>query len=760
MTERSDAGVHGLTLAEKASLTSGGDAWHTQAVPAAGIAAVMVADGPHGLRKQTATGGDALALSVSTPATCFPPATGLGSSWNTALIEQVGRAIGREAAAEGVSVVLGPGVNIKRSPLGGRNFEYYSEDPVLAGRAGAAFVRGLQSTGVGASVKHFAVNNQESDRMRVSADVDERTLRELYLPAFEHIVTTEQPATVMAAYNKVNGVYCSQHRWLLTDVLRGEWGFGGLVVSDWGAVVDRVAALSAGLDLEMPPRAGGDAELAAAVARGELAESVLDAAAARVLALVASAPPSVPADLDAHHGLARRAALESAVLLKNDDDVLPLAPDAGSIAVVGEFARSPRYQGGGSSHVLATRVDDALSAIEALAPGRVAFAPGFTLDGRPDPRLVTEAVALAGRAQTVVVFLGLPEHAESEGLDRTGLDLPADQLALLDALAEAHEEIVVVLSNGSPITLAPWQHRVAAILEGWLLGQAGGSAIADLLFGVANPSGKLAESLPVSLRDAPSYLHFPGGDGHVRYGEGIYVGYRYYDTLDVPVAYPFGHGLSYTSFGYSGLRCRRTGPNTVAVTFTVTNTGERAGAEIAQVYVHPIDPGLDRPVHELKAFAKVTLAPGASTTVTLTLDERAFAYWSPGRSCWTVDPGAADIQIGASSRDLRLCERVELDGDAERPGLTADSTLGEWLTAPEGDRLRAALAAAGHAGALGLADGGLPPMPAATPLSRLVSFLPGLTGADIEELIRAARDTGDGSRTGHGHGRRRDRRPA
>ncbi|MEO7261225.1 MAG: glycoside hydrolase family 3 C-terminal domain-containing protein [Jatrophihabitantaceae bacterium] len=739
--------VYDLTLTQKASLTCGGDAWHTQAVPAAGIAAVMVADGPHGLRKQTATGGDAMALSVSTPATCFPPATGLGSSWNTTLIEQVGRAIGREAAAEGVSVVLGPGVNIKRSPLGGRNFEYFSEDPLLTGWAGAAFVRGLQSAGVGASLKHFAVNNQESDRMRVSADVDERTLREIYLPAFEHIVTTEQPATVMAAYNKVNGVYCSQHRWLLTDVLRGEWGFQGLVVSDWGAVVDRVAALAAGLDLEMPPRVGGDAEVAAAVTRGELAESAVDAAAARVLALAARPAPSTTVDLDAQHELARRAALESAVLLKNDDAVLPLAADAGGpIAVIGEFARSPRYQGGGSSHVLATRVDDALSAIRALlpGPGRVSFAPGFTLDGRPDPQLVAEAVALAAQAQTVVLFLGLPEQAESEGRDRSHLDLPADQLAVLDALAQAHDRIVVVLSNGSPVALAPWQHRAAAILEGWLLGQAGGSAIAQLLFGVANPSGKLAESLPVRLQNTPAYLHFPGGEGHVRYGEGIYVGYRYYDTLEATVAYPFGHGLSYTSFGYDGLACRRTGANTFEVSFTITNTGQRAGAEIAQLYVHPVDPGLDRPVHELRSFAKVSLAPGASTTVTLSLDERAFAYWSPARSCWTVDEGAAEIQIGASSRDLRLRERVCLEGVPERPRLTAGSTLGEWFAAPEGQRLRAAISSAGHADALGITDDGLPPMPAATPLSRLVSFLPGLTERDVEEFVRAARETGAG----------------
>ncbi|HEX8767782.1 MAG TPA: glycoside hydrolase family 3 C-terminal domain-containing protein, partial [Jatrophihabitans sp.] len=555
------------------------------------------------------------------------------------------------------------------------------------------------------------------------------------------------PATVMAAYNKVNGVYCSQHRWLLTDLLRGEWGYQGLVVSDWGAVVDQVAALTAGLDLEMPPRAGGDAALAAAVTRGELAESVLDAAAARVLALAARPAFGEPVDFDAQHELARRAALESAVLLKNDGTVLPLA-GTGLIAVIGTFAAHPRYQGGGSSHVLATRVDDALSAIRALvpAPGRVAFARGFTEDGHPDPELVAEAVALAARAQAVVVFLGLPEEAESEGRDRTHLELPADQLALLDALAEVHEQIVVVLSNGSPVTLAPWQHRVAAILEGWLLGQAGGSAIAELLMGVANPSGKLAESLPVRLSDTPAYLHFPGGDGHVRYGEGIYVGYRYYDTLDAAVAYPFGHGLSYTSFGYDRLTCRRTGGNSYEVSFTLTNTGQRTGAETAQLYVHPVDPGLDRPVHELKSFAKVTLAPGASTTVTLALDERAFAYWSPGRSCWTVDEGTAEIQIGASSRDLRLRERVRLDGTPERPGLTAGSTLGEWLAAPEGKRLCDALSAAGHADALGLAaDGTLPAMPAATPLGRLVSFLPGLTEHDVEEFIRAARNTGSGS---------------
>ncbi|MEV8506972.1 glycoside hydrolase family 3 C-terminal domain-containing protein [Actinoplanes sp. NPDC051475] len=735
------AGVAGLTLQETAALVSGADAWHTRAVPAAGIPSVMVADGPHGLRKQTATGGDALALSVSTPATCFPPAAGLSSSWNPALVEAVGRAIGREAAAAGVRVVLGPGVNIKRSPLNGRNFEYYSEDPLLAGHLGAAFVRGLQSTGVGASVKHFAVNNQETDRMRISADVDERTLREIYLPAFEHIVTTARPVSVMAAYNRINGVHCTQHDWLLTRVLRGEWGFDGLVVSDWGAVADPVAALAAGLDLEMPPRAGAADELVAAVASGKLAESVLYRAAGRVRTFVARVAGEADGAAGDGHAVALAAALESAVLLKNENALLPLdAAAPGTLAVVGEFARTPRYQGGGSSHVLASRVDDALGAIrERVAdPSLVEFAPGFTLDGRPDPGLVAEAIALARRSRTVLVFLGLPEEAESEGLDRTHLALPADQLALLDALAEVQGRIVVVLANGSAVALEPWQRRAGAVLEGWLMGQAGGSALAQLLFGLANPSGKLAESLPLRLEDTPSYLHFPGGEGHVRYGEGVYVGYRGHDTLGTAVAYPFGHGLSYTTFRYDDLRCRRTGSAAYEVTFTLTNTGARTGAEVAQLYVRPVDPGLDRPLHELKAFAKIVLAPGESRAVTLRLEERAFAYWSPAAGRWTVEDAEAEIEVGASSRDIRLRARLRTGSGRPCPDLTADSTLGEWFARPEGEKLRAALIAAGRAAELGLEHGRPAPMPAATPLSRLVSFLPGLTREDVDDLVRQA----------------------
>jgi beta-glucosidase len=747
-------GADDLTLAQKVSLTAGAGTWHTPAIPAAGIDSVVFSDGPHGVRRHPDAAADALDLDVSVPATCFPPAAGLGSSWHPELVERVGRAIGLEAAAQGVSVLLGPGVNIKRSPLGGRNFEYASEDPLLSGRLGAAFVRGVQSTGVGACVKHYAVNNQETDRMRVSAEVDERTLREIYLPAFEHIVTTARPAAVMCSYNRVNGRYASQCRWLLTDLLRGEWGFDGVVVSDWGAVTDRVRSLSAGLDLEMPPPAGGNAEVLAAVTAGRLKESTVDAAARRVRTLVdrtaAARVDAAAVDAAAHHALARSAAQESAVLLKNAGGLLPLDPAGRStLAVVGEFARTPRIQGGGSSHVVPTRVDNALDAIRAAvaAPDRVEFAPGFTLDGRPDPVLVADAVALAARAHTVLVFVGLPSSAESEGFDRTDLSLPADQVALLHALADLSERVVVVLSHGSPVELASWRDRVPAILTGWLLGQAGGGAVADLLFGAAEPSGRLAESLPLRLRDTPSYLHFPGGEGRVRYGEGIYVGYRYYDTVDTPVAYPFGHGLTYTTFAYSALRVARTGANAYAVTFTVTNTGRRAGAETAQVYVRDLESSVDRPSHELRAFAKVRLDPGASATVTLDLDPRAFAYFSPRTRRWRVEPGDVEIQVGASSRDIRLRRTVRVAGDGDDPVLTVESTLGEWLASPYGGGMRAALTAAGHAGALRLPDD-VPPIAAATPLSRLVSFLPGVTSDDIAHYARAAADS-----DGVAHGR-------
>lgn len=727
-----------LTAAQKAALTSGADFWHTKALPEAGVPAVALADGPHGLRKQP-EGVDGLAVGVSLPATCFPPAAGLGSSWNPELVEQVGTAIAAEARAAGVALVLGPGINIKRSPLCGRNFEYISEDPLLSGRIGAALIRGIQASGVGACVKHLAANNQETDRVRVSADVDERTLREIYLPAFEHAVTTARPAAVMASYNKINGVYSCQNPWLLTEVLRGEWGFDGLVISDWGAVEDRAAALAAGCDLTMPV-SRDDALIAELVDRGELDAALLDASAQRVLELAQRAGRALEhveaVDLDAHHRLARRAAHESAVLLKNTDGLLPLDPAAGAhIAVIGEPARTPRFQGGGSSHVTPTRIDNALDAVSNLVEpdGLVTFAPGYTLDQTDESAntdLRRQAVNAAHAADTVLLFLGLPESAESEGADRTDIALPAEQIALVHAVAAANPRTVVVLSNGSVVELTSWRDEVPAILEGWLLGQGGGSAVADLLFGLAAPSGRLTESIPLRLEDNPSYLHFPGGEGHVWYGEGLYVGYRGYDTLGTDVAYPFGHGLTYTGFEYSDPRTTSgPRPNTYEIAFTLTNTGEHAGCEVAQLYVSEIAPSLHRPDQELKAFAKVPLQPGESTTVTFQLDRRAFAHWSPAHADWVVSPGRFELRIGASSRDTRLRTTVELPGTGHRRPLTAGSSLGEWLADPRG---RAVLTAAA-----GDALTGIDAMGAAFPLGRIAALF-GFGPDDVRRLCDAA----------------------
>ncbi|MEO8094332.1 MAG: glycoside hydrolase family 3 C-terminal domain-containing protein, partial [Pseudolysinimonas sp.] len=540
-----------LTLEEKAALVVGADFWSTVGVERAGIPSIGLTDGPHGVRKQRG-GADHLGLGDSVPATCFPPAAGLASSWNPALLYRVGAALADEARAEGVGVLLGPGVNIKRSPLCGRNFEYFSEDPLLAGELGASWVEGIQARGVGASLKHFAANNQETNRMTVSAEVDERTLREIYLPAFERIVTGEQPWTVMCSYNRINGVSAAENHWLLTEVLRDEWGFEGVVVSDWGAVEHRVAALEAGLDLDMPgPQAGASAEIVAAVRSGALAESVLDAAVARITNLARKATAPAPQDaalggatpaagfsVGAHHALAREAAAESIVLLRNEADLLPLAT-AQAIGVIGEFARTPRFQGAGSSQVNPTRIDSALDAISAIAP--VEFAPGYSFDRHAEAgQLIAEAVGVARRSETVLLFVGLPARDESEGYDRAHLDLPESHTRLIAAVAAANPRTVVILTNGGVVSLEPWHDSVPAILEAWLLGQAGGSAIADVVFGNVEPSGRLAESIPMRLQDTPSYLNFPGDDDVVRYGEGVYVGYRYYETIDLPVRYPFG----------------------------------------------------------------------------------------------------------------------------------------------------------------------------------------------------------------------------
>jgi beta-glucosidase len=664
----------------------------------------MMSDGPHGLRKQR-DDPDHLGLSGSVPATCFPTASALGSSWDVGLLRRIGEALGREARKEKVGVVLGPGVNIKRSPLCGRNFEYFSEDPVISGALGAAMVEGLQSQGVGASLKHYAANNQETDRLRVSADIDERPLREIYLAGFERVVREAQPWTVMCAYNKVNDVYASQHRQLLTEVLREEWGFDGLVMSDWGAVHDRVAALAAGLDLEMPPNLGvSDFRIVAAVHAGELDDSSLDAAVARVLALVNRALRSEQAqvsfDVDAHHALARSAARDCAVLLKNVESILPLRPAAGSrIAVVGEFARTPRYQGAGSSQVNPTRVDVALDELRAgVPPGvDVSFAPGYTIGpGEDDAALLGEAVALARSADVVVLFLGLPASDESEGFDRTHMDLPANQVALLDGLAAVNPQIVVVLANGGAVLIAEWEHQAKAVLECWLSGQASGGAVADLLLGLANPSGRLAETLPLRLEDSPSYLNFPGDSGHVRYGEGIFVGYRGYDACSQDVSYPFGHGLSYTTFAYSDLVVKTCGSHEhgdlkISLSCRVTNCGARAGKEVIQVYVGDLQASVMRPPRELKAFAKVSLDPGASTTVAFELGSRELSFWSVRAHDWLLEAGQFDLAVGASSRDPRLIATVDIPAPRIAAPLGQMSTLQEWLADPAGSvALRAA----------------------------------------------------------------------
>jgi beta-glucosidase len=687
--------VEQLSLEQKAALLSGRDFWSTQPFDAAGVPSIVLTDGPHGVRRQVQF--DHLGPHDAVPATCFPPAVAVGSSWDPRVAERIGAAVGREARALGVHVVLGPGVNIKRSPLCGRNFEYYSEDPLLAGLLGAAHVHGQQGQGVGASVKHFAANNQETDRMLVSADADERTLREIYLPAFERIVTQAQPATVMCAYNKVNGVYAAQNRWLLTEVLRGEWGFAGAVVSDWGAVHDPVAALAAGLDLEMPGTGGQSAQrIVDAVRAGDLDEAVVDAAVGRVLALTAlathpaglAADPTSPTggfDVDAHHALARQVAADCAVLLKNDGGALPLT-GGGPIAVIGEFARTPRYQGGGSSNVSPTRVDAALDAIRALAAGlgrSVGFAPGFTVDGSGDTAaLRAEAVATARDAEVTVVFAGLGDREESEGFDRETLDLPAAQVDLIRAVAAASPRTVVVLSHGGVVSLEGWHDDVDAILDGFLLGQAGGPAVADLLFGVANPSGHLAETIPLRLADNPSYVNFPGEQGHVRYGEGVMVGYRWYDTVGLPVRYPFGHGLSYTTFTTGDLTAEVTGPDTARASAAVTNTGGRAGQHVVQLYVATTAGPVRRPARELRAFTKVSLEPGETRTVTLDLDRRAFAYYDIRAAGWIVAPGTYTLQIGENAATMAGEAAITLTGDLVIPELTLDSTVGDWFTHP------------------------------------------------------------------------------
>jgi beta-glucosidase len=750
-------GPAGLTVAEQAALTSGSDFWHSTPIDSAGLPAITLTDGPHGVRLQ-ADAGDTL---TGRPATCFPPAVATGSTWDPALLRRMGEALGDECRAMDVAVLLGPGINLKRSPLGGRDFEYFSEDPLLTGVLATEWVLGLQSRHVGASLKHYAVNSQETDRMRISADVDERTLRELYLRAFQRVVTRANPWTVMCAYNKVNDIYASQHHWLLTDVLRGEWGYDGVVVSDWGAVSDRTAAVAAGLDLTMPGPAGpGDRELVEHVSDGRLDPELLRTAADRVRALVerAAARQSGEYDAEAHHELAREIAGRAIVLLKNDGGILPLAADGGkTIAVIGEFARTPRYQGGGSSQMTPTRLDDALTEITAATEATVLFAPGYLTgetaaqesaagdgetEAQSDTDLIAEAAALAGASDVALVFVGSAE--ETEGADRDGIDLSAEHRELIVQVARANPRTVVVLSNGGVLRTAPWDATVPAILEGWLLGQAGGSAIADVLFGRVNPSGRLAETIPLKLADHPSYLDFPGENGHVRYGEGINVGYRGFDAREQEVAYPFGFGLSYTTFSYGQASAAVTDAG-IEIRVPVTNTGQRDGREVVQVYVSLPGSAVRRSPRELKAFANVVIAAGRTADVVLTIDRADLAYWETRLGRWVVEGGEYHCAVGASSRDLRTTAVAEVPGDEARVPLTAESTVAEWFADPRGAELLGqaftAATASGDGGPVTdlLSDPGLAMFIGSLPLSRVAAF-PGnpLTPDLLDKLLAHA----------------------
>ncbi|WP_017793325.1 glycoside hydrolase family 3 C-terminal domain-containing protein [Leucobacter salsicius] len=734
-----------LSVDEKASLTSGADFWTTKAIDHAGIPSIMMTDGPHGLRKQQGD-SDHLGLNASVPATCFPPAAALGSTFDPDLAERIGVALGIESAIEDVALILGPGINLKRSPLCGRNFEYMSEDPILSGAMGAGLVRGIQSQGVGASLKHFAANNQEHDRMRVSADIDLRPLREMYLRGFERVVKDARPWTVMCSYNRINGVLASENAWLLTDVLRGDWGFDGLVVSDWGAVADRVRSLAAGLDLTMPGGGDSDQELVAAVTSGDLDEAILDTAVARAIDLAVKAQGRAnvegPLNVDAHHALAREAAARSIVLLKNEGGLLPLKPGA-SVAVIGEFARTPRFQGGGSSHINPTRLDCALDAFQETVgrASRVSFAPGYAFDGANAKSLRAEAVAAAQACDVAVVFLGLSSSEESEGFDREHIDLPPSHLELLDAVLETNPNTVVVLSHGAVVAL-PFADRVPAIVEAWLLGQAGGSATVDVLTGAVNPSGRLAETIPVRLSDTPAFGSFPGDFGHVRYGEGLFVGYRWYDLRGMDVTFPFGHGLSYSTFEYGSPDVSTASNGDLRVRVTVRNTGGVAGREVVQVYVAPQQSVVERAPRELKAFASVEIPAGDSREVELTVRREDLAYWDTRVNQWIVEGGGYTVEVGASSRDIRGAGTVEVEGDEVVMPLSFDSSVGEILAHPiVGPIVQAQLTGMNDMTAgseeSGIMSGeNMAKMLASFPIGRLANF-PGMgvTKEQVEQLI-------------------------
>lgn len=671
-----------MTLEEKASLCSGDDFWHLKGIERLGIPRIMVADGPHGLRKQDEE-ADHLGINDSIQAVCFPSAAGMAASFDRDLYQKVGEALGEECQAEHVAVLLGPAVNVKRSPLCGRNFEYMSEDPYLAGELAAAYINGVQSKHIGTSIKHYAANNQEKRRSSVSAQISERALREIYLPAFETAIKKAQPWTVMCSYNRLNGEYVSQSKKLLTDILRIQWGFQGFVVTDWGACDDRVEGLAAGQDLEMPSSGGvNDAKIVEAVKNGTIGEDILDKTVTRILEkiyeYVENIDDTAVFDREKHHELAEQAACETIVLLKNERQVLPLSENR-KYAFIGEFAKKPRYQGGGSSHINAYRVENAYE--EAQKYAQICYAEGFGCNQiKSQKEKLEEAVTVAAECDAAVIFAGLSEVIESEAYDREDMKLPECQNRLIEEVRKVQPNTIVILQNGAPVEM-PWAEEIPAIVEAYLGGEAAGKAQAKILFGEKNPCGKLAETFPVRVQDNPAWLDFGGEKDDVVYGEGIFVGYRYYDKKELEVCFPFGHGLSYTSFSYDNLclsRREMRGMEKLEVSFTVTNTGMMTGKEIAQIYVAKKDTQISRANRELKAFVKVELRPGEQKTCKVELDFRSFAYYSEEQETWKVEPGEYEICLGASSRDIRLKESVKrTDEPWQGKHCNRNTTLGE-----------------------------------------------------------------------------------
>lgn len=751
--------VSKMTLEEKAGLCSGADFWHTKGVERLGIPSVMVSDGPHGLRKQEDE-ADHLGINDSIKAVCFPAGCATASSFDRKLLEELGEIIGNECQAENVSTILGPAMNIKRSPLCGRNFEYYSEDPLVSSEMASALVRGIQSKSVGTSPKHFMANNQEYHRLTSSSEMDERTMREIYLASFENMVKKEKPWTIMNSYNKLNGTYLCENKEMLSDILRDEWGFDGYVMTDWGAMNDRVEALKAGCNLEMPASGGEtDKEIVEVVRSGELDETVLDQRCVEFLNIIfryiENRNEKAVFDREKDHEKARHIEGECIILLKNEDRILPLSPEQ-KTAFIGKYATAPRFQGGGSSHINSFKTEsamDALDVVDGINKENIIYAQGYDdLEGKTDEDLLREAVETAKNVETAVIFAGLPDSFESEGYDRTHMRMPQCQSTLIEEVAKVQPNTIVVLHNGSPIEM-PWIDQVKAVVEVYLGGQAVGGATVNVLYGNTNPSGHLAETFPIRVQDTPCYLTYGGEHDKSVYSEGVFVGYRYYTSKKMNVLFPFGHGLSYTTFSYSNLTVERERireSEKLRVSVDVTNTGNRFGKEVVQLYVAPKGGTVIRPVRELRAFDKIGIAPGETKTVTFLLDSRAYAYWSTEIHGWHVESGEYEIQIGKNAQDIVLSRTVYVESEHMIPKVfTLNSTMGEILADPRGkavfEQVMSEMAGsdAQEMESQSLEGDGeaisaemMAAMMEAMPLRQMISFVPGVTKEALTSLVK------------------------